>query len=283
MIEDKDRICAASISYGKDSLAMLHVITDVLHWRLDRIITADVWATDNLSADYPPMAEFKIYADEEIKKRWGITVEHFCAMRDGKKVTYDSEFHRVRKKGHRIGEIYGLPCLRKPWCNSNLKMAALKLARKSSAGCIEYVGIAADEGKRTQRHIEKSKTSLERLPLVEADWTESMCYDWCKKNGLLSPSYETSARDGCWFCHNQSIGQLRTLRNNYPSLWQMFMQWNKESKFPLKPDGKKLQDYERRFIWEDEGYKPTESGFRWSDTVYAQMNIEQFLGDRNED
>lgn len=45
----------ASLSYGKDSLAMLHVITDVLHWQLDRIVTADVWATDTIPADLPPM------------------------------------------------------------------------------------------------------------------------------------------------------------------------------------------------------------------------------------
>ena len=71
----------ASISYGKDSLAMLHVITDVLHWQLDRIITANVWATDTIPADLPPMVEFKDKADRIIKERWGIEVEHVCAMR----------------------------------------------------------------------------------------------------------------------------------------------------------------------------------------------------------
>ena len=71
----------ASLSYGKDSIAMIHVIKDVLHLPLDRIITADVWATDTIPAELPPMVEFKEYADEEIKRRWGIEVEHFCATR----------------------------------------------------------------------------------------------------------------------------------------------------------------------------------------------------------
>lgn len=71
----------ASLSYGKDSLAMLHVITDILKQPLDRIITADVWATDTIPADLPPMVEFKEKADRIIKERWGIEVEHVCAKK----------------------------------------------------------------------------------------------------------------------------------------------------------------------------------------------------------
>ena len=68
----------ASISYGKDSLAMLEAIKQ-LGWPLDRIITADVWATDEIPADLPPMVEFKRKADEIIKEKYGIVVEHVCA------------------------------------------------------------------------------------------------------------------------------------------------------------------------------------------------------------
>lgn len=71
----------ASLSYGKDSLAMLHVIRDILDIPLDRIITADVWATDTIPAELPPMVEFKEKADRIIKDRWGIEVEHLCATR----------------------------------------------------------------------------------------------------------------------------------------------------------------------------------------------------------
>lgn len=47
-----------SLSYGKDSLACLAAI-EALGWPLDRIIHAEVWATDTISADLPPMVEFK--------------------------------------------------------------------------------------------------------------------------------------------------------------------------------------------------------------------------------
>lgn len=68
-----------SLSYGKDSLACLGAI-EKLGWPLDRIVHAEVWATDTIPADLPPMVEFKAKADEIIKKRWGIEVEHVCAM-----------------------------------------------------------------------------------------------------------------------------------------------------------------------------------------------------------
>ena len=47
-----------SLSYGKDSLACLGAIEE-LGWQLDRIVHAEVWATDTIPADLPPMVEFK--------------------------------------------------------------------------------------------------------------------------------------------------------------------------------------------------------------------------------
>lgn len=80
-----------SLSYGKDSLACLGAI-EQLGWPLDRIVHAEVWATDTIPADLPPMVEFKRKADEIIKQRWGIQVEHIFAMRDGEKLTFEKIF-----------------------------------------------------------------------------------------------------------------------------------------------------------------------------------------------
>lgn len=61
---DKDgTLC---ISYGKDSLACLRAI-ELLGWNLKRIVHAEVWATDTISGDLPPMAEFKKKADKSSK------------------------------------------------------------------------------------------------------------------------------------------------------------------------------------------------------------------------
>lgn len=69
-----------SLSYGKDSIACLEAIK-LLGYPLDRIVHAEVWATDTIPADLPPMVEFKRKADQMILDRYGIRVEHYCAMR----------------------------------------------------------------------------------------------------------------------------------------------------------------------------------------------------------
>ena len=69
-----------SLSYGKDSLACLGAV-EQLGLPLDRIVHAEVWATDTIPADLPPMVEFKKKADKIIKERYGIEVEHICALK----------------------------------------------------------------------------------------------------------------------------------------------------------------------------------------------------------
>lgn len=67
-----------SLSYGKDSLACLEACK-LLGYPIDRVIHAEVWATDTIPADLPPMVEFKAKADKIIKRRYGLTVEHVAA------------------------------------------------------------------------------------------------------------------------------------------------------------------------------------------------------------
>lgn len=68
------------LSYGKDSLACLEAIK-ILGLPLTRIIHTEIWATETISADLPPMVEFKKKADKIIKDRYGIEVEHICALK----------------------------------------------------------------------------------------------------------------------------------------------------------------------------------------------------------
>ena len=92
---------------------------------------------------------------------------------------------------------------------------------------------------------------------------EELCGLYCQYNGILSPSYETSFRDGCWFCHNQGVDQLRLLRRNYPDLWAILMRWDLDSPTTFKADGHTVHDYDLRFQLEDERKIPTGRGFRW--------------------
>lgn len=240
-----------SLSYGKDSLACLGAI-EQLGLPLDRIIHAEVWATDTIPADLPEMVEFKEKADAIIKDRYGIEVEHISS-----EVSYEEQFYKRRfnkKKG--IDCIYGFPCIRGAWCNDRLKTGLLN---KINKGNICYIGIASDEPNRFH-NLTDEKIS----PLVEAGWAEDMCREWCIKNDLLSPIYTTSTRGGCWFFHNQGISQLRLLRKNYPELWRLLLKWDTDSPVSFKPDGHTVHDFDLRFRIEDEGLIDPKATFRWS-------------------
>lgn len=249
-----------SLSYGKDSLACLGAIEE-LGWPLDRIVHAEVWATDTIPADLPPMVEFKAKADAIIKERWGIEVEHIRGA-----MTYDCIFYSRYKGGVREGEIYGFPVRMGPWCNSRLKAGVLDSVRG-----VKYLGIAADEPNRFH-----NLTDTKKSPLVEAGWTEDMCREWCEKNGLLSPIYTTATRGGCWFCHNQGVGQLRLLRKDYPDLWALMLKWDLDSPVTFKPDGHTVHDFDRRFALEDLGLiAPDDKVFRWS-MLEEELNYRWF-------
>lgn len=256
-----------SLSYGKDSLACLGAI-EHLGWPLDRIVHAEVWATDTIPADLPPMVEFKAKADAVIKARWGIEVEHIRAD-----VSYEDVFYRKRKTSRREGFAvmprYGWPMTKGAWCNDRLKVAALDKAKPKSGG-IQYIGIAADEPNRFH-----NLTEAKRSPLVEAGWDEAYCRQWCEENDLLSPIYTTAARGGCWFCHNQGVGQLRLLRRNYPELWAKMLEWDKDSPVSFKADGHTVHDYDRRFQLEDEGLICEDERFLWS-MLDEQLNYRWF-------
>lgn len=238
-----------SLSYGKDSMACFGAC-EQLGWPIDRVVTADVWATDTIPADLPAMVEFKDKADRIIKERWGIEVEHIRH-----KLTYEQMFYRPISRGGRAGMVKGWPLSgnTKSWCK------LLKMHDKlSPSGVISYVGIAADEPNRFHNLSE-----TKRSPLVEAGWDEAHCFQWCEENDLLSPIYTEASRGGCWYCHYQSMKQLRLLRKNYPELWGLMLKWDKDSPVTFNSNGRTVRDYDKRFALEDIGVIPTNKTFRW--------------------
>lgn len=265
-----------SLSYGKDSLACLGAIEE-LGWQLDRIIHAEVWATDTIPADLPPMVEFKAKADEIIKERWGIQVEHFRP-----KYTFEEGFYlqrgRTGRKTKHSGSIYGWPMQRGQWCLQQLKRPVFDTSKG-----ITYVGIAADEPNRFH-NLNDRKYS----PLIELGWSEKECKQWCEENDLLSPIYTTSTRGGCWFCHNQGVQQLRLLRKNYPEYWSLMLKWDIDSPVTFHPDGHTVHDFDQRFQAEDDGYIiPNDKSFRWGDLnddfLYRQITLFEIEANQGED
>lgn len=243
-----------------------------LGYPLDEIIHVEIWATDTISANLPEMQTFKAHADRIIKERYGLDVQHVCARYpDGSKVTFEREFYKIperRNKKKYDGLILGWPMVMGRWCLRALKLEALP---KPGPDVVQYVGIAADETKR----IGNTHNSKRSLPLVDIGWTEADAMQWCRENDLLSPAYETSFRDGCWFCPCQNIDSLRALRRDWPDLWEMMLKWDKDSPITFKADLLTVHDYDRRFALEDAGLIDRSRAFRWKslDVLEKQQRL----------
>lgn len=333
----------ARISYGKNSLKMLDVIL-TRDLPLDRITTTDVWATDTVSANLPPMEEFKARMDERIWHLYRVDVEHLCARnKDGSKKTYEQMFYHVPERRsqtvqvererepaygrdrysgspiygvrgvkpdsngiprHRVqGTITGFPpntgynycqklkIVRTPYqgmatCNGshlvpeaqitggNAPLSAERPTRREKRNIVEYIGIAADEPKRFGQLNEKK-----RAPLVEFGVEDDLCGLYCTYGRCLAPTYDTSCRDGCWFCHNHGVDSLRNLWRNYPDRWALLMKWDKDSPVTFKADGHTVHDFDKRFRMEEEGWIDTHRPFRWSmldnPPKFKSMNFEE--------
>lgn len=161
-----------SLSYGKDSLACLGAI-EQLGLPLDRIIHAEVWATDTIPADLPPMVEFKTKADAVIKQRYGIEVEHLCAMRDGEKLTYEKMFYHIPKRknsgGFQDGSPSGFPYQKGAWCNDRLKTNTLDAIARG--------GVEHHTGSRSQWAAgarNSSTGTIYGFPMLRGNWCTAL-------------------------------------------------------------------------------------------------------------
>lgn len=146
--------------------------------------------------------------------------------------------------------------------------------RRKDRNIVEYLGIAADEPKRFGQLNHKK-----RAPLAEFGIDEDLCGLYCQYERCLAPTYETSCRDGCWFCHNQGVDQLRNLWKNYPDLWALLMKLDLDSPVTFKADGHTVHDFDQRFCMEEEGLIDIRRPFRWemldNPPKFRCMNFEE--------
>ena len=255
----------ASLSYGKDSIAMLEIIRQY-SMPIDRIVHVEIMATDSIPAELPEVIEWKAYADQKIFERYGMKVEHVTAKKTFEELFYSIPRRRPENK-HMQGMIRGFPSLRSQWCSKELKVNLLKQLNR---GNVQYIGIAADEIKR-----QSQLTDLIRSPLVEHGVTEQECMEICRKIGLLAPNYIQSKRSGCWFCPAQPVNQLRLLRAQHRELWELLLIWDKVSPIPFRHAGLgkrvvTVDMFDKRFRLEEQGVLEKDTMFMWKDLELYQ-------------
>lgn len=118
---------------------------------------------------------------------------------------------------------------------------------------IQYIGIAVDEPTRMER---VAKTENQVSLLEKYGYTEKMAFDLCKKYDLLSPIYDFSPRNGCWFCPNMRREQLKHLRTNHRDLWNKLLELENEPNIICHKwntlTNTSIHDLEERFFLEEQ-------------------------------
>ena len=226
----------ASLSFGKDSMAMLIKIKE-LGLPLDEVIYVDIMFDDDTSGETPEMASFITKAEKILKEKFNVEVTHLRG------VTFKEQFYKVKQRGKHIGDNYGFPYTISAWCNDRLKMQPIKeYMRKQTDEIIQYVGIAYDEPERYERLNHETHIA----PLYDLKITEKEAMEICRKYDLLSPIYKTSFRGGCWFCPKQRLSQLKWLYQEHNDLWNTLRDMEKDSFNTFRPNTT-LKDLEERF------------------------------------
>lgn len=139
------------------------------------------------------------------------------------------------------------------WCGgpvrwgTRFKTDEINRYTRTLGDCVQYVGIAADEARRTKPG--------KLYPLIEWGWTEADCLNYCRANGIRwtehTPSgdidlYDILDRVSCWCCANKNLKELRAMYIHLPEHWQALKDLQAKIPRPLKPYGT-VFDLERRF------------------------------------
>lgn len=214
-------IHVACCSFGKDSLAQ--IIVGKQHGEpIDLVVYSEVMFTDEISGEYPEHRDF-IYnvGIPTLKERYGLET---VVLRADK--TMWDDFHTVRVRGDNAGKLRGFPIPGLCNINRDCKVPPMREYLKSLGDdVVQYVGIAADEEKRLARLDGVTKVSL----LAKYGVTEKMAEDICREADLLSPIYNFTKRNGCFFCPNSRENELRHLYRYHPDLWIMLLDMQDES------------------------------------------------------
>jgi 3'-phosphoadenosine 5'-phosphosulfate sulfotransferase (PAPS reductase)/FAD synthetase len=202
----------ASCSFGKDSIATV-ILAHLHNEPLDLIVFSEVMFDENISGEHPLHIDFIYNKAIPIFESWGYEVK---VLRSNK--TYLDCFFNVcgeRAKPERIGKYRGFPIAFKCKINSDCKVGPIKKFFKG-LDCIQYVGIAADEPERLKRLENTNKISL----LAKYNYTEQRAFELCQEYDLISPVYQLSDRQGCWFCPNARERECVWLKENKPHYWE---------------------------------------------------------------
>lgn len=221
----------ASVSFGKDSLAMLLLILEHPDkYPLDEVVFFD-WGMEFDSIYNNRDKIIPILQKKEIK---------FTQLTYGTSFLYNFKEKLVHKKDGSVQFGYGWCGGRTRWGTDRKKQTIRKYYRSlQNKYVIEYIGIAADETLRIDRALANGQI----LPLVEYNMTEkdalNLCYNrgfhWYEAGGGGQVElYDILDRVSCWCCKNKNLKELRNIYHYLPNYWKKLEELQSYTKYPYK-------------------------------------------------
>jgi len=252
--EGRDQTRVLVMDYSPEAIATI----EACYWlnlRVDVVRTMNLKFDDETEADHPKILEYKNKVDEWIKERVGAKIE---------KVYHENtyKFYFLMDFTKQPGRMHGYPHLNGRWCREVMKNK-WQLFHYDDMKETYYKPLPYD--RKDEAYTKKQNI----FPLIMMEWTREDCVNIVEELGLTAPRED----DFCWYCPFMKIGRLKELRENYPELWNKWLEidkiavskWTGDPKdSPVKMKGRWwLSGFDKRFRAEEKGLVPSDGRFRW--------------------
>ena len=204
----------ASVSMGKDSVAMLWVII-TKHLPIDEVVFYDT----GMEFDETYLIRDKVKA--------------LCETHNIKYVELHPKEKFIDKMLYYVYETRkGSPKIGYGWCGGMCRWGTsekIQTIDKYCKGATQYVGIAYDEPQRFERLSPNKKS-----PLFDYKLTEQDCMNICLSIGMLNPLYVLLKRVSCWCCRNKNLKELQNYKKFLPQYYKRLVELEEKIGEPMK-------------------------------------------------
>ena len=223
----------ASVSFGKDSLAMLLRLIEE-NKPLDEVVFYDT------GMEFECIYKIRDKVKDMLKEK----NINFTELKPKEPFEYTMFDKPVKKRNGKISKGYS-------WCGGRCRWGTtekLKAIEKHCRGNYEYVGIAVDEPQR----LNKERKGNKIFPLAEWNMTEKDCLQYCYDKGFdwLEDGIELYSildRVSCWCCCNKNLKELKNYYKYLPKYWNKLKELQSKTDRPMKYNKYSVFDLEDRF------------------------------------
>ena len=242
----------ASVSFGKDSLAMLLKI-------LENKLPLDVVVFYNTRMEFDAIYNIRDKVKLILDKQ-SIDFVELHPSEDFEYCMFDKKIKYRNSNDYHYG--YGWCGGKCRWGTTYKLRSIAKYKKQLNDYIVDYVGIAADE----QHRFDTQKRQVgKRMPLVEWGMTEADCLQYCHDRGFYWIERSTATVSGyvdlydildrvsCWCCANKNLKELRNMYWYLPQYWERLSKLQEKIETPIRGKNKEsVFDLESRFIFEKE-------------------------------